>query len=62
MNTKALALNALMEEHGFSTGLITATLHAIGWSGDAMDDLIVYIEDQQPDEDEFIAQLSKFLL
>ena len=61
MNTKENALIALMQDQGYSLGLIQTTLHAIGWSKEALDDLIIFIEDYRPTEDEIIKKISEYL-
>ena len=61
MTTKENALFALMEAEGYSLGLIQTTLHAIGWSKEALDDVIVFIEDNHPTEDEIIGKISEYL-
>ena len=61
MNTKENALYALMESEGYSQGLIMTTLHAVGWSKEALDDLIIFIEDHHPSEEQIIAKISEYL-
>ena len=61
MNTKEQALYALMEEEGYSLGLIHTTLHAVGWSKEALDDLMIFIEDYHPAEEEIISKISEYL-
>ena len=61
MNSKESALYALMEEEGYSHGLILTTLHAVGWSKEALDDLIILIMDNHPSEDEIVRKISEYL-
>ena len=61
MTTKEQALYALMENEGYSLGLIHTALHAVGWSKEALDDLIIFIEDHHPTEEQIIAKTSEYL-
>ena len=61
MTSKENALYALMEGEGYSRGLILTTLHAVGWSKEALDELIIFIEDHHPTEEEIIAKISEYL-
>ena len=61
MTTKEQALYAVMENEGYSIGLIHTTLHAIGWSKEAHDDMIIFIEDHHPTEEQIIAKASEYL-
>ena len=61
MTSKENALYAIMEAEGYSYGLTQTTLHAVGWSKEALDDLIVFIEDNHPSEVEIIRKISKYL-
>ena len=61
MTTKEQALYALMEDEGYSRGLIHTTLHAVGWSKEVLDDLIIFIEDHHPQEEQIIAKISEYL-
>lgn len=61
MSTKEQALYAIMENEGYSRGLIHTTLHAVGWSKEALDDLMIYIEDHHPTEEQIISKISEYL-
>ena len=61
MSTKEQALYALMENEGYSQGLILTTLHAVGWSKEALDDLMIFIEDHHPTEENVISKISEYL-
>ena len=61
MSTKEQALYALMDNEGYSPGLILTTLHAVGWSKEALDDLIIFIEDNHPTEENIMSKISDYL-
>ena len=61
MTTKENALYALMEDEGYSHGLILTTIHAVGWSKEALDDLMIFIMDNHPNEDEIVRKISEYL-
>ena len=48
MTPKQQALYALMENAGYSIGCIHTALALLGQSREALDDMIIYIEDHQP--------------
>lgn len=58
MTTKEQALYALMEERGYSYGLMQTAIHLLGPSKEALDDMIVFIEDRQPSEEEVIRRMA----
>ncbi len=62
MNTKQRALYALMEAQGFSLGLMQTTTALLAHSNEALDELIVYIEDHQPTEKEVMEKTAELLL
>ena len=49
---------ALMEEQGYSYGLMQTAIHLLGQSKEALDEMIVFVEDGHPTEEEFIRQLA----
>lgn len=58
MTTKEQALYTLMEERGYSYGLMQTAIHLLGPSKEALDDMIVFIEDGQPSEEEVIRRMA----
>jgi hypothetical protein len=58
MTPKQSALYALMEEQGYSYASIQATMMMLGEERDALDEMILYIEDQSPSEDEIIEKVA----
>lgn len=53
------ALYYLMEENGYSHGLCTTALQILSQSKQAIDDAILFIEDNHPGETEFIAYIAE---
>lgn len=47
-----------MEERGYSYGLMQTAIHLLGPSKEALDDMIVFIEDGQPSEEEVIRRMA----
>lgn len=58
MTGKESALYALMEEQGYSYGLLNTAIQILGQSTDALDEMIDYIYDQRPTEEEFIERMA----
>jgi hypothetical protein len=58
MTPKQQALYALMENAGYSIGCIHTALTLLGQSREALDDMIIYIEDHQPTEREVIEHIA----
>ncbi|WP_288315757.1 hypothetical protein [Marseilla massiliensis] len=58
MTTKEQALYTLMESQGYSYGLMQTALHLLGQSKEALDEMIVFVEDRHPSEEEFIGQMA----
>ena len=58
MTPKQQALYALMENAGYSIGCIHTALTLFGQSREALDDMIIYIEDHQPTEAEIIERIA----
>ena len=61
MNTKQQALYALMEAQGYSLGLMQTITTLLAHSNEALDDLIIYIEDHQPTEKEVIEKTAELI-
>ncbi|MBR4854376.1 MAG: hypothetical protein IKU88_06575 [Alistipes sp.] len=58
MTPKQSALYALMEERGYSYAAIQATMMMLGEERGALDDMILYIEDEAPTEEEIIEKVA----
>lgn len=54
MTTKAQALYALMENQGYSYGLMQTVIRLLGNSKELLDEMIFYIEDNHPTEEQII--------
>ena len=61
MSPKQKALYALMEDHGYSHACITATVMLLRVDRYALDDMILFIEDEQPTEDQIIEKTAELL-
>ena len=61
MSPKQKALYSLMEDLGYSHACITATIMLLRDNRYALDDMILFIEDDQPTEDEIIDKTAKLL-
>ena len=59
MTSKEQALYAIMEDRQYSPGAIQATLQVCNHSKEDLDDLIIYIEDFQPTEEDVINKLAE---
>lgn len=59
MTSKELALCAMMEECGYSNGLITTALFVLAQSCEALDEMILFIDDNNPSEEEFVEHLAE---
>lgn len=58
MTAKEQALYALMEDQGYSHGLCVTALRILSQSREALDDAIIFIEDNQPSGQEMIEYIS----
>lgn len=47
-----------MEEQGYSYGLMQTAIHLLGQSKEALDEMIILIEDGHPTEEEFIRRMA----
>lgn len=61
MTPKQQTLYAIMENMGYSYGCIQTVVALLRSSREALDDMIVWIEDEQPDEQAVIAKLADYL-
>lgn len=61
MSPKQKALYALMEDLGYSHACITATIMLLRDDRYAMDDMILFIEDEHPAEDKIIEKTAELL-
>ena len=61
MSHKQKALYALMEDHGYSHACITATVMLLRDDRYALDDMILFIEDELPTEDQIIEKTAQLL-
>lgn len=59
MTSKQQALYSLMEERGYSPGLIVTAVQIVGQSAEALDELIDYIYEQQPLERAVIEKIAE---
>ena len=55
------ALYALMEDHGYSHACITATIMLLRDDRYALDEMILFIEDEKPSEDDIIEKTADLL-
>lgn len=57
MTSKEQAIYAIMEDGQYSPGVIQATLKVCNHDKVDLDDMIIFIEDKKPSEDEIINKL-----
>ena len=53
------ALLAQMQDMGYSHGLCMTALHILSQSKQAVSDMLAYIYDEQPTEQEFISEIAR---
>ena len=53
------ALLAQMQDLGYSYGLCVTALQLLSQSKEAVSDMLAYIYDEQPPEEEFIAEIAR---
>lgn len=53
------ALMAQMQDLGYSHGLCVTALQILSQSKQAVSDMLAYIYDEQPSEEQFIAEIAK---
>ena len=61
MSPKQKVFYALMEDHGYSHACITATVMLLRDDRYALDDMILFIEDELPTEDQIIEKTAELL-
>ena len=59
MTNKESALLQLMQDEGYTLGTTNLTLHLLGDKKEALDELILFISDEHPNEEDFIGRLSE---
>lgn len=58
MTTKERALAALMEERGYTTGLVQTALLLLGGSRELLDELIAFVAETDASEDDVVGRLA----
>ena len=61
MHTKQQTLYALMENNFYSIGIIQATLSLLSHSNELLDEMIIYIEDYHPTEEQIIEKTADLI-
>lgn len=61
MTPKQKALYGLMEDHGYSHACITATIMLLRDDRYSLDEMILFIEDEKPSEDDIIEKTAELL-
>lgn len=59
MTSNETALISLMQDMGYSPGLCMTALHILSQSKDAVSDMLAYLYDEQPTEEEFIGEMAR---
>ena len=59
MTSNEQALLAQMQDLGYSQGLCITAIHILSQSKQAVSDMLAYIYDIQPSEEEFIAEIAR---
>ncbi len=59
MTGKQQTLYALMENQGYSYGFITTAIRILGQSKEALDDMLLFIYDNRPTENQCIEHLAE---
>lgn len=59
MTSNEQALLAKMQDMGYSHGLCVAALQILSQSKQAVSDMLAYIYDEQPTEQEFISEIAR---
>ena len=57
MNSKQMALYSMMEERGYSQACITTTIMML--RQDRIDDMILYIDDEHPTEEQITNRIAE---
>ena len=61
MHTKQQTLYALMENNFYSIGIIQTTLSLLSYSNELLDEMIIYIEDYHPTEEQIIEKTADLI-
>lgn len=59
MTSNETALISLMQDMGYSSGLCMTALHILSQSKEAVSDMLAYLYDEQPTEEEFIEEMAR---
>ena len=59
MTSNEQALLAQMQDLGYSHGLCVTAIQILSQSKQAVSDMLAYIYDEQPSEEEFIAEIAR---
>lgn len=59
ITSKESTLLGVMQDMGYSIGLINTTLHLVCYSKEAMDEMLLYILDNHPGEEEVMEYLAE---
>lgn len=59
MTSNEQALLAQMQGLGYSHGLCVTTIQILSQSKQAVSDMLAYVYDEQPSEEDFIAEIAK---
>lgn len=59
MTSNETALISLMQDMGYSPGLCMTALQILSQSKDAVSDMLAYLYDEQPTEEEFIEEMAR---
>lgn len=59
MTSNETALISLMQDMGYSHGLCMTALQILYQSKDAASDMLAYLYDEQPTEEEFIEEMAR---
>lgn len=62
MTTIEQTLLAEMQDLGYSHGLCMTALQILSQSKPAMDDMLLFILDEQPSEQTFIAEIAEYVI
>lgn len=59
MTSNETALISLMQDMGYSPGLCMTAFHILSQSKEAVSDMLAYLYDEQPTEEEFIEEMAR---
>lgn len=58
MSSNESALLALMQDLGYSHGMIVTAMRILSQSKPALDEVLLYLYDEKPSEDEFVRYIA----